>query len=463
MKRKVTLKKKLTVNYCISVSVIITVTFLVYFIIYDYDLKKQYQNQLMSLAKAGAKLINADDHETLKSIKDENSPNYLKIKKVLQAIKKANPDILFVYTMRKTGQKEILEFVVDAEDSNSEDFSHLGDKYNISQIEEIKKAFGEPTADNKIEEDQWGLTFSGYAPIRGSTNQTVAIIGVDMAAEKMVDHYKNLFFLAVGIFLGALFLTIITSNHIAKKINQPLKQIMVGINRIRSKNLNNFCLTVSTGDEFEEIGDALNNAAGIIIKHQEMMQRELRQANEEKAKIFKVYRDVIYAITQGRLNLISEQEMLKIYEAGELYQVFNLDSPEVIGKVRKSITECIIQTLNVPKINKNHIVLCVSEAATNAVKHAWGGMLQFRILNDRFRVIVNDQGPGMNYDTLPKMIFYDGFSTKVSLGYGFSLIYKFTDQIFLRTSNQGTFLALDFNYQSFEELPLDKDYLKKNA
>jgi len=53
----------------------------------------------------------------------------------------------------------------------------------------------------------------------------------------------------------------------------------------------------------------------------------------------------------------------------------------------------------------------------------------------------------MDFNKLPHMIFLKGFSTKISLGIGFSIIYKFADKIYLSTSKHGTLIAMDFYFQ----------------
>jgi hypothetical protein len=45
-----------------------------------------------------------------------------------------------------------------------------------------------------------------------------------------------------------------------------------------------------------------------------------------------------------------------------------------------------------------------------------------KIGNNSTRFIFKDHGPGMDFDKLPSMLFYKGFSTQISLGCGFSLI-----------------------------------------
>lgn len=184
------------------------------------------------------------------------------------------------------------------------------------------------------------------------------------------------------------------------------------------------------------------------------LEKDLAQHREQKEKMFSVYRDVIYAVTQGKFNLLRHSEALQVSNEGMMLRDLELCQPEDVSEGRQMVTE-IIRSYNFPKIDTMHIALCVSETATNVIKHAGEGFMQIRKMPGKVRVIIKDVGPGMDFDKLPNMLFLEGFSTKMSLGYGFSIIFKFADKIFLDTSEKGTFLALDFyeeHYQGEQEV-----------
>ena len=66
--------------------------------------------------------------------------------------------------------------------------------------------------------------------------------------------------------------------------------------------------------------------------------------------------------------------------------------------------------------------------------------MTLRRLDDRLRVVVADEGPGMNF------LNWIGPPTKkgqASMGYGFKIILDYLDAVGLRTGRTGTTLLLD--------------------
>ena len=68
------------------------------------------------------------------------------------------------------------------------------------------------------------------------------------------------------------------------------------------------------------------------------------------------------------------------------------------------------------------------------------GSMTLRRLDDRLRVVVADEGPGMDF------LNWIGPPTKkgqASMGYGFKIILDYLDGVGLRTGRTGTTLLLD--------------------
>ncbi len=173
------------------------------------------------------------------------------------------------------------------------------------------------------------------------------------------------------------------------------------------------------------------------------LERDLEASREEKNKLFKVYKDVIYAASQGKINLIGREEMDYLAAEGMLEAECELMCGQHVG-VGRNLAQKLVTDFGFSKDKAMQIKLCVSELATNVIKHTDGGVLKFRKLDSTLRVLVEDDGPGMEFNNLPNMIFLEGYSTKVSLGFGFSILFKYADKIFLYTSENGTSIALEF-------------------
>ncbi|MDL1985747.1 MAG: hypothetical protein LWX54_16465, partial [Deltaproteobacteria bacterium] len=121
------------------------------FLIYKFALDSQFdalRNQLMIIAQTAALTIDAD---TLMKVplnpEGANTPQYKNIVRKLKKIKEINLPIKYIYTMTKTEEKGIWQFIVDPTPLDEEDASYPGDKYNVARFPEMLKGFDNPSAD----------------------------------------------------------------------------------------------------------------------------------------------------------------------------------------------------------------------------------------------------------------------------------------------------------------------------
>ena len=89
------------------------------------------------------------------------------------------------------------------------------------------------------------------------------------------------------------------------------------------------------------------------------------------------------------------------------------------------------------------LVLAAGEAASNAVKHGARGRCTAYVTTERLIVRVRDRGKGIRAEDLPSSILQSGFSTKVSLGMGYTLMLELVDKVWLATGPDGTLVQLE--------------------
>lgn len=91
------------------------------------------------------------------------------------------------------------------------------------------------------------------------------------------------------------------------------------------------------------------------------------------------------------------------------------------------------------------LVIAGSEAALNAVVHAEGGTIEIRASKEanRVQIWVRDQGAGIDDMFLHRATLEQGFSSKGTLGQGFSLIVSTTRRVYLLTNPDGTTVVLE--------------------
>ena len=155
------------------------------------------RSEVQSNAAIGALQIDGD---TLASLRpgDEINPSFLAIRDQLNAIRKSDDKIKFVYTMRRSSSG--IEFVVDGDYGRTLDAASIGQAYP-DLYPELLSGFTAPSADQDFTIDAWGVVLSGYAPIRNSRGDVVGIIGIDMDQKTVVDrlNYLNGIFFLLGI------------------------------------------------------------------------------------------------------------------------------------------------------------------------------------------------------------------------------------------------------------------------
>ena len=169
-------------------------------------------------------------------------------------------------------------------------------------------------------------------------------------------------------------------------------------------------------------------------EHECLIQVEAEDAKRE------FYRGTIFAVTDGKLNLVSQDEVVSLLapDAAEL----PLSGERDLSKFRAAIAEMSAQA-GMCEERVESLIIAVGEAAANAVKHAGGGLARFGMKNGIVQVCVQDDGSGMDSLVLPRATLLKGFSTKPSMGLGYSLILASVDAVFLATGPRGTWVLME--------------------
>ncbi|OMP67505.1 ATP-binding protein [Domibacillus epiphyticus] len=164
-----------------------------------------------------------------------------------------------------------------------------------------------------------------------------------------------------------------------------------------------------------------------------------------------IYRDVIFAATQEKFLLISEEEV-NTYRQGTVFCKGMIKNRSDIPECR-NLAKQSLESENVSKSTIMSWLLLLSEAITNTIKHAEEGKMTLikDEKNHEIRFIIEDNGPGFNLEDLPRTTLLAGYSTKKSMGQGFTLMMKMSKQVLLYTSSRGSTLILTFDISKEKE------------
>jgi anti-sigma regulatory factor (Ser/Thr protein kinase) len=173
-------------------------------------------------------------------------------------------------------------------------------------------------------------------------------------------------------------------------------------------------------------------------------------APDKHDEVWQIYRDVIFAATQGKFLLIGKREV-DGYKLGALLCESDIRERPDIPKAR----DLAKQALSLMGISQTVVMsrlLIISEAITNILKHAQDGKMSIYETVSTLNVVVEDRGPGFPLKLLPNTVLMAGYSTKKSLGQGFTLMLKMTEKVILSTTpGEGSTLILVFKREEGEK------------
>lgn len=161
-----------------------------------------------------------------------------------------------------------------------------------------------------------------------------------------------------------------------------------------------------------------------------------KQSEEQKRRF---YRETILSVTDGKLAVCDPPELRPYLATTQLR--LNVTEPSEVSSSRRAVKQfCEDHGLTGERLET--FMIGVGEAITNAIKHAAKGRVQAGIKDGSVWVGVADKGPGIASLILPRAMLLRGFSTKPSLGLGYSIILEVCDRVLLKTGAQGTTVVL---------------------
>lgn len=154
------------------------------------------RERVLALARTVAASVAATEVTALHGDRrDIDTAAFDALRERLRRARTANPDFRFVYLMRPSTQvPDQMQFLVDAEPSDSPDYSAPGDLYSgfsedLWRVWRSAEALVQPAY-----RDNWGRWVTTVAPVRGEDGALVAVLGMDMRADAWhatLARYRN--------------------------------------------------------------------------------------------------------------------------------------------------------------------------------------------------------------------------------------------------------------------------------
>lgn len=158
------------------------------------------------VAIAAAASLSGADLDEVNRESPPDQPAFHRIQKQLDILGQANPDIRYIYTMRRSSVPfapvTAYEYVVDqsARDNNQDGKIGLeerseppGKSYDASHLPALVEAWSKPSSDRDVAPDPpYEALISGYAPVLRANGETAGVVGVDIAVQTVDQKLKFL-------------------------------------------------------------------------------------------------------------------------------------------------------------------------------------------------------------------------------------------------------------------------------
>jgi putative nucleotidyltransferase with HDIG domain len=354
-KRKIILKSFRTRVTLLLILSMLFVMVLSNFLVYKFTLNaqlNQLRERLMVIASTASLMVDADQLLQIPLNRDGvETPQYKSIADKLDKIKAVNPSLKYIYTMTKTDKEGIWQFIVDPvaaveEGRKRGPTSYPGDKYYVSRFPEMVKGFREPSADKKLMADEWGVTLSGYAPIRDKNNRPVAILGVDMSAEDVYKTEREVLARAIFVLAIGVFMSIALGLLISRRITRRIARLVEGTRRIAAEDFD-YKVEVRGEDEISELARSFNKMAAGLAESKKKLQDYFYRVVQSLVRILEAkdpytrghserVADYAQAIALSMGFSKEKSELLK--KAAELHDIGKLVTQESILNKKSKLT-----------------------------------------------------------------------------------------------------------------------------
>ncbi|MEW6754649.1 MAG: SpoIIE family protein phosphatase [Candidatus Latescibacterota bacterium] len=255
--------------------------------------KEGVQRRLRHVVGIAAMQIDADAHSRINSQEDEAGPEYAAIRRQVQRIKAAIPDIGYVETVRKRPDGTVL-FVVDAD--TTEQMVHVGEVYESASalFRATADTLNSVLVESDFYDDEWGRWLSGYAPLYTSEGRRDGFLQVDLSADQVSAYSRRFLWLALAAFAVMGVVSPGVGFWMGGRMARSIVHLTDGARRIAAGDLDSK-VTPASPHEVEELAHAFNTMTDELKAYirdladstaaRERIESELRIATEIQASM----------------------------------------------------------------------------------------------------------------------------------------------------------------------------------
>jgi diguanylate cyclase (GGDEF)-like protein len=214
------------------------------------------------------------DLDPVQSEEDQSLPVYQQGVSQLREFVKANPDIAFIYVMRREEEGPV--FILD---SDTDEPALPGELYE-EEIPSLMEGFLRPSVDKEITSDRWGSFLSGYSPL--DAGEKTYLVGIDMYADEVESKLKQIRLAGILSFSLSIILAMIFSRYLSANFTRRIVALNDRVSAIVPEGKSQ--PPRDNGDELHQLAQSFDQMTDRLeSKHKQVEQsrQELLQAHDE--------------------------------------------------------------------------------------------------------------------------------------------------------------------------------------
>ncbi|MGB5493375.1 MAG: diguanylate cyclase [Sedimenticolaceae bacterium] len=246
---------------------------------YFYDsaienLTQALRSRLQNSAALISEGLDVQNLDQIRSAEDRETPVYRESVAALRDFVKANPDIAFIYVMRREEDKAV--FVLD---SDADDPARPGEVYP-QEVPALMEGFVRPSVDYEITTDRWGSFLSGYSPLKAGSG--AYLVGIDMYADEVQSKLKEIRLAGLLSLVFSLLLAVIFSRLLSHSFTRRIGSLVGRLSTIAPEQ--GAGASMVNGDELNQLSEAFDQMSVRLSNSRQQLeanQTALQEARDE--------------------------------------------------------------------------------------------------------------------------------------------------------------------------------------